>query len=376
MRNLKLRLPATLVAFAVFTLQGAYAQVVLTVDRDSGQAGLRNDGVATVNVDGYSIMSTNGLLSEPGWFSFTNAGAVGWGEATNSNANGLAEFTSSVSGAVAIGAGQTASIGAAYKTDVSAAMTAVGFGNAYEDVLFSYADDDLNDLVISTVEYTGTERFNNLVLDIDVDTGLGTLTNESSLPVTIDFYQITSGDPVLDTDFDGLTQSGSPVSGWQTGNLVEKGLVQFYPQPASGYTVPAGATFQLGPVFEIGNDSRDVDLRFRIVGGDDSGFLGVVRFTGGNLLGDFNGDGRVDLADYTVWRDNLGAADSVFPLGTTNDGSGFVDAGDYTTWKANFGAGTGQLASLQATQMVPEPAAGALLLAFVVGCVARPLRRR
>ena len=52
--------------------------------------------------------------------------------------------------------------------------------------------------------------------------------------------------------------------------------------------------------------------------------------------GDYNRDGTVDAADYTVWRDNLGA--SVAPLtGADGDGNGVVDATDYAVWKSQFG---------------------------------------
>lgn len=86
-----------------------------------------------------------------------------------------------------------------------------------------------------------------------------------------------------------------------------------------------------------------------------TGVLSIID-TATGLLGDYNADGIVNLADYTVWRDNLGADDSVLPPGTTDDGSGVVDAGDYATWKANFGASSGALQSIAAGQgSVPEP---------------------
>lgn len=52
--------------------------------------------------------------------------------------------------------------------------------------------------------------------------------------------------------------------------------------------------------------------------------------------GDFNADGRVDAADYSVWRDHLGQ--SVAPL-TSGDatGDGLVDQADYRTWRGHFG---------------------------------------
>lgn len=89
------------------------------------------------------------------------------------------------------------------------------------------------------------------------------------------------------------------------------------------------------------------------------------------LLGDFNGDGVVDAADYTVWRDNQGAPDSVLAPGSTSDGSGFVDAGDYATWRANFGAtGAAQGSPPTGGENVPEPSCVALFLNAIAGaCV-------
>jgi hypothetical protein len=69
-------------------------------------------------------------------------------------------------------------------------------------------------------------------------------------------------------------------------------------------------------------------------------------------LGDFNADGTVDAADYSVWRDAVGAADDS-SLHHRGDGLPGVDGGDYAIWKLHFGesAETGELAAVQA----PEP---------------------
>lgn len=104
----------------------------------------------------------------------------------------------------------------------------------------------------------------------------------------------------------------------------------------------------------------EVDKSADSQAGFSMGFFRAV-VTGGNQPGDFNGDGRVDLADYTVWRDNFGADESVLPADTTN-GSGVVDAGDYEVWKLNFGepaAGAEVLAAVS----VPEPSTAAVLVA-------------
>jgi hypothetical protein len=75
--------------------------------------------------------------------------------------------------------------------------------------------------------------------------------------------------------------------------------------------------------------------------------------------GDYNGNGTVDAADYTVWRDTLGGIDLV----ADGNRDGVIDAGDYDTWKANFGATAGSGSGVDllgatgsASASVPEPA--------------------
>jgi hypothetical protein len=86
--------------------------------------------------------------------------------------------------------------------------------------------------------------------------------------------------------------------------------------------------------------------------------------------GDFNDDGVVDAADYTVWRDNLGTTHILAGHGDENGNSrNKVDNDDYTIWKANFGhvkespsPGGGAV-----TPTVPEPCALGLLAAGALG---------
>ncbi len=58
------------------------------------------------------------------------------------------------------------------------------------------------------------------------------------------------------------------------------------------------------------------------------------------LSGDFNDDSVVDLADYTLWRDNLGATDDGILGGNGSEegeSAGVVDIADYELWKSQFG---------------------------------------
>jgi T5SS/PEP-CTERM-associated repeat protein len=79
------------------------------------------------------------------------------------------------------------------------------------------------------------------------------------------------------------------------------------------------------------------------------------------LAGDYNDDGTVDAADYTVWRDRLGNTLDPSADGDTN---GVVDLEDYNIWKANFGATAGAGATIAAAA-VPEPANLGLVAALL-----------
>ncbi len=91
------------------------------------------------------------------------------------------------------------------------------------------------------------------------------------------------------------------------------------------------------------------------------------------IEGDFNGDQRVDLADYTVWRDALATAGPGHPADGNFDW--VVDQQDYALWQSNFSSAvaSGRLA-LQAT--VPEPASlclAAVAVAMLAGRYRRPV---
>lgn len=81
------------------------------------------------------------------------------------------------------------------------------------------------------------------------------------------------------------------------------------------------------------------------------------------LAGDFNGDGTVDLADYTVWRNNFGATDES-TLNWSGDGNGGVDVADYQLWKQNFG---GSPPSGYSTAKVPEPSCLTIVIPVLLG---------
>jgi beta-glucanase (GH16 family) len=69
------------------------------------------------------------------------------------------------------------------------------------------------------------------------------------------------------------------------------------------------------------------------------------------LSGDYNGDQRVDAADYVVWRNSVGQS----AIGHAADGSGngIVDNADFLIWRSSFGAMAGTVGTMAA--QIPEP---------------------
>lgn len=85
------------------------------------------------------------------------------------------------------------------------------------------------------------------------------------------------------------------------------------------------------------------------------------------LAGDYNGNGTVDAADYTVWRDTLGQVGA--GLAADGNASGTIDGGDFDVWRARFGqtAPSAAVAAARSTNAVPEPAAIVLMVAAAAG---------
>jgi hypothetical protein len=80
----------------------------------------------------------------------------------------------------------------------------------------------------------------------------------------------------------------------------------------------------------------------------------VLRVTGIGLDGDFNGDSKVDMADYVVWRKSNGTPQN------------------YQLWRSHYGIGSGSGNGLAAS--VPEPTS--LFLTAISACAFATRRRR
>src|SRR4029077_2598990 len=63
--------------------------------------------------------------------------------------------------------------------------------------------------------------------------------------------------------------------------------------------------------------------------------MGALETQPNPLAGDYNFDGIVDAADYSVWEDT---SSSTNDLRADGDANGSVDSGDFNFWKTRFGS--------------------------------------
>ena len=104
---------------------------------------------------------------------------------------------------------------------------------------------------------------------------------------------------------------------------------------ADSYNAPGDCTFDA----VLTSFSVDDDGELYIIGFRNNAPI-VYKITDAYFLpdGDYNQDGVVDAADYTVWRDTLGSVTDLRANGDdTGDSQGVIDMADYAIWKTHFG---------------------------------------
>ncbi len=219
----------------------------------------------------------------------------------------------------------------------------------------------------------GDIQFNQIAIDGEPDATPGrrdfTRGDVSVLDTTFllprDFGVPNLDGPNVDTEFELSTTSigyQTPISGsFELARLV----------------VPIGAGVSVADMMGAVTAESVSFIREGVVVGTLSGAVASVPEAGaiafwsaltGCLLtarsrGDYNGDGRVDAADYTVWRDSLGSTTDLAADGNDDQA---VGEGDYAVWSEGYGVATGDQA-----QSTPEPSTLASLLAGLLGCLRR-----
>lgn len=155
----------------------------------------------------------------------------------------------------------------------------------------------------------------------------------------IDFPDGGEGLPFYDLDLNFAWPDGITDSGLDDQFGIQVGVGGLY-QPDRAIMLPSYIRFRAGP-----NDYRTA----------------LIMPETPLLPGDYNANGKVDAADYAVWRDK--SPGTGFLANDTTPGT--INDADYDVWKANFGDALNFGAA--AVSAVPEPqSVTLLLLAFSV----------
>ncbi|MCA9240398.1 MAG: hypothetical protein KDA37_09370 [Planctomycetales bacterium] len=221
-----------------------------------------------------------------------------------------------------------------------------------------------NEFLYLHMTYHNTSSFNTFI-GIDVDTDLAT---------GFDLFQLglIGSDVGYQNDypfqqFTGVYNLNVSLTG---GPLSNGGALIYTFWDQDGMDKEWAIPLDLGLGFATGDPASTVAFRDDTIdilfyteegAGDIHDVVRYTFATAPTLEGDYNGDGTVDAADYTVWRDSLNDIGQDLPA----DGSGnmVVDQADYIVWRDNYGATAG----LSAAAPAPEPASALLVLLIAAG---------
>jgi hypothetical protein len=175
--------------------------------------------------------------------------------------------------------------------------------------------------------------------------------------------------------FNPLSAAPLPVPGWDldetlnlsglTGTFSDPALLHFSGVDGQGIPIKLDASLRGSLLHLTGmNYLPPTCLSCTQFVGYEVNALAVTR-----PYADFNLDGVIDGADFSIWRDNMGLETAAsFEHGDAN-GDGIVDAADYVIWRHTVGPTTsfGAFAESGASvNVVPEPTTIALALAGAV----------
>ena len=207
-----------------------------------------------------------------------------------------------------------------------------------------------------------------LTLEINRATGAGFLRNNSSGPVAWNYLEIKSGGgglnasgwSSLDDQNTGGARTWVEAGGSSNKQLVEASLL-------GSHTLGVGQSIAIGTLYNPLSGLEDLDIEVRREGGPaDRTYDQLISYVGTSIAvdGDYNADGVVNAADYTVWRDALGQA---ITLPNENATPGTVTQEDYAIWASNYGRSAGMAIAVS----VPEPSAALLVVASFAALVRR-----
>lgn len=336
-----------------------------------------NDRHAAIYVNGALAGRTNGLSGVEEtihWDGLDLAGLGGVGGASIGGVQDATAFNASISGL----RGEVptlryhnhyldaSEIAAAYSTDIG--FTRTGIVGVTGDAI-------IPDIHWSDVSDTGTSTGSNVIV-------MHERTDVLRSDVALDFVPESAGtiDAASSSLDGGILEEGEFFTSHlihfapdQTGSVA--GSVEFSSEiiglllDDSSLTATDSLLGSLGKYSSIDRTATNFgeavltlssDLKTLLFAFDaEAGDLYQLRvLTTATRTGDFNGDGVVDAADYTVWRESLSD-----PADLRGDGNrdGLVDEADYRLWRSLYG--NTLAAQSEAEQVrVPEPTTGLLVV--------------
>lgn len=253
-------------------------------------------------------------------------------------------------------------------------------GLAAGNGLFMASSEYASEALRPTLDVTfQSDTATTLEILVNTATGNVSLRNETGISLDdIDYYRITSGEGALnpsgwnsleDQDLAALPSGTGNGDGWEElGTPSSSALVEAYLTGSSDFA--SGLLVNLGNAFVTGQSTENMEFLYRYQG---SYVTGEIEFTSEAIEGDYNNDGVVNLADYTIWRNTLGSTGA--NLLADGDGSGTVDSSDYTYWKDRFGNTSNSTSLEAAAQTVPEPTTFVILATVGIAAIVVGNRR-
>jgi hypothetical protein len=222
-----------------------------------------------------------------------------------------------------------------------------------------------DDIAVFGIAGPGELVLTSLNLEVNATNGQVRITNPTEIDFEIDGYEIISAAGSLSTA--GWTVptgwdkgGGSSSTGLIAGSLLESAMLG------------PGAALSLGTAYAGGTNMSNQDLAFRYRRTNGTLASGTVEYiTGGNLPGDFDGDGDVDGADLTTLRANFGSKTATSMTGDA-DGDADADGNDFLIWQRNKTAPVATAAGAA----VPEPSGLALAVLGLMASAGLWGRRR
>ncbi|MEM7316150.1 MAG: PEP-CTERM sorting domain-containing protein, partial [Planctomycetota bacterium] len=330
-RNVAMLLIAACVATCLVSSNAVAQDVVLEINRTTNNISITTSG--TGDLDGYAILSDSGSLDPTGWSSLDDQGLSNWREAGTPSTSFLAELQSA--GTTPITSGEPLSLGTAY--DPLSAKLAAGFAVDIEDVQFDYHSPNSGTNRNATVTYVGEKIYNNLVINVDPDTGAATLENESPFAVELNGYTIRSEGGFLDPGWSGLRDLDSD---WQAANPTVNSLSEL--NPVGSYMLAPAESADLGFVY-TGIIDLDQDLTFDFtLTSRQAPYAGIVKYASATMgvTGDFNQDGAWDCDDINALTTAIAGGSTDLSFDMNGDGAVTIDdiAGAGTGWLAVGGS--------------------------------------